>query len=100
MKYLTLLSLLAVGAASSQTMTSQKPVECFDTEPLFRGLMGTEYKERPVWGGVEPGAAISKYILFVNQETKAWTLIQFDEKVSCVLGTGEASKLIIEGPVL
>ena len=34
---------------------------------------------------------MSRYSLFVNEETKSWTLIQFDDKIACVLGTGEAT---------
>jgi len=36
--------------------------------------------------------------LFVNEETKSWTLIQFDEKIACVLGTGENSTQLFNGP--
>jgi hypothetical protein len=38
-----------------------------------------------------------KYSLFVNQQTKAWTFIQFDEQVACVLGSGQASTQIVTG---
>lgn len=98
MKYFLLLVLLVIGIVTAQTVTVQKPVECVDTELLFRGLLGSNYKETPVWIGVEPGAAVSKYSLFVNEQTRSWTLIQFNEVTACVLGTGEGSTRIFNGP--
>ena len=90
--------MLVLGIAVAQSVTVQKPIECTDTATLLRGLSGSDYKEKPIWWGIEPGATVSRYSLFVNEETKSWTLIQFDEKIACVLGTGEASTQIFNGP--
>ena len=98
MKYLLLFVLLVVGLVAAQSVTVQKPIECADTATLLRGLAGSDYKERPIWWGIEPGATLSRYSLFVNEETKSWTLIQFDEKLACVLGTGESSTQMFTGP--
>jgi hypothetical protein len=48
--------------------------------------------------GIQSDAPLPKYSLFVNEQSKSWTLIQFDEKIACVLGTGEASTQIFNGP--
>jgi len=98
MKYLLLVVMLVAGLVAAQSVTVQKPVKCADTETLFQGLTGSDYKEKPIWWGVEPGASVAKYSLFVNEQTKSWTLIQFDDKIACVLGTGEASTQIFNGP--
>lgn len=98
MKYILILALLLVGLVAAQSVTVQKPVECVDTATLLQGLSGSSYKEKPIWWGTEPGATVSRYSLFVNEETKSWTLIQFNEKIACVLGTGEASTQIFSGP--
>ena len=90
--------MLVLGIAVAQSITVQKPVECVDTATLLQGLIGSDYKEKPIWLGVESGASLPKYSLFVNDETKTWTLIQFDEKIACVLGTGENSTEIFNGP--
>ena len=90
--------MLVLGLAVAQSVTVQKPIECADTATLLRGLSGSDYKEKPIWWGVEPGATVSRYSLFVNEETNSWTLIQFDEKIACVLGTGENSTRIFTGP--
>ena len=90
--------MLVLGLAVAQSVTVQKPVECADTATLLRGLSGSDYKEKPIWFGIEPGVTVSRYSLFVNEETKSWTLIQFDEKIACVLGTGENSTQMFNGP--
>ena len=92
--------MLVLGIAVAQVVTVQKSTECADTATLLRGLAGSDYKEKPIWWGIEPGATLSRYSLFVNDETKSWTLIQFDDKIACVLGTGEASTRIFNGPKL
>ena len=98
MKYLLLFVLVVVGLAAAQSLTVQKPVECADTATLLRGLSGSDYKETPIWLGIQSDAPLPKYSLFVNDQTKSWTLIQFDKKIACVLGTGEASTQIFNGP--
>jgi len=98
MRYLLPLVLLVGSLVAAQSVTVQKPVECADTAILLRGLSGSDYKEKPIWWGIEPGVTVSRYSLFVNEETKSWTLIQFDEKIACVLGTGKASTQIFTGP--
>ena len=91
-------SVMLTSAVFAQPITIQKPVECVDTETLFRGLIGSDYNENPIWLGTQPGAGLPKYTLFVNEKTKTWTLIQFNDKISCVLGTGEASTQMFSGP--
>ena len=90
--------MLVLGLAVAQSVTVQKSIECADTATLLRGLSSSDYKEKPIWVGVDPDSTVSKYSLFVNDETKTWTLIQFDEKIACVLGTGEDSTRIFNGP--
>ena len=89
---------ILTGSVFAQTMTVQKPVECVNMEILFRGLISNDYKEKPIWLGIQSDAPLPKYSLFVNEQTKSWTLIQFDEKIACVLGTGEASTQIFNEP--
>jgi hypothetical protein len=98
MKYLLLLVLLAFGPVAAQSVTVQKPLHCSDTKTLIQSLSGEGIKEKPVWWGIEPGSTVSRYSLFVNEQTKTWTLIQFDDTVACVLGMGQASTQIFNGP--
>ena len=88
---------LLTGSVFAQSVTIQKPVECVDTETLFRALISSDYEENPIWLGIQPGATLSRYSLFMNEKTKTWTLVQFNEKIACVLGTGENSTQIFTG---
>jgi hypothetical protein len=98
MKYLLLLVVSVIGIVAAQPVTVQKPVDCVNTETLFQGLIGSDYKEKPIWLGIQSDAPLPKYSLFVNEQTKTWTLIQFDAKMACVLGTGEARTQIFTVP--
>jgi len=98
MKYLVILATLVVGIVVAQTVTVQKPLTCAPTSEVVSTLIGSDYKERPIWMGMEHSTPPSRYSLFVNNETKTWTLIQFDDKIACVLGTGEDSTEIFNGP--
>jgi hypothetical protein len=98
MKYLLGLILFISSVVVAQPIVIQKPVTCVDTKILLQGLSGSDYKETPLWLGIEPGAEVSKYSVFVNPQTKTWTIIQFNDKIACVLGTGTESTQIFNGP--
>ena len=98
MKYLLLLALLIPTLLTAQPIIIQKPVTCVDTKTLLQGLAGSDYKEAPVWIGFEPGAEVPKYSVFVNQQTRTWTIIQFNDTIACVLGTGTNSAQVFNGP--
>lgn len=98
MKYILLLALLASSLVAAQPIIIQKPVSCVDTKMLLQGLSDGEYKETPMWLGTEPGAEVPRYSVFVNQQTRTWTIIQFNDKLACVLGTGTDSTQIFNGP--
>ena len=50
-----------------------------------------QFDEVPFWNGVDDN---SKYILMVNQLTKSWTMIQYQDNDACVIGTGNRANLI------
>jgi len=98
MKYFLFLTLLISSLAAAQSIVIQKPVTCTETKMLLQGLTSSDYKEAPLWLGIEPGAEVAKYSVFVNPQTKTWTIIQFNDKIACVLGTGTESTQIFNGP--
>ncbi len=98
MKYIFLLVLLVANIAIAQIEIAQKPLDCANTQLILRGLMSNNFKESPIWTGIEPGVTLSKYSLFVNEQTKEWTLIQFNEITACILGTGGESNRIFNTP--
>ena len=98
MKVILLLLVLIFGYVAAQTINLQKNIGCLGTEVLLQALSGSDYKEKPIWIGIESDAPMSKYSLFVNDDTKTWTLIQFDDTIACVLGIGGFSTHIFNGP--
>ena len=98
MKYILLLALLIPTLSVAQPIIVQKPVTCVESKMLLQGLSSNDYKETPMWLGIEPGAEVPKYSVFVNQQTRTWTIIQFNDKLACVLGTGTESTQIFSGP--
>jgi hypothetical protein len=68
-----------------------KPVTCSTLKEVVEQLSGI-YKEEPHWNGV---GAYSKYIMFVNPKTHAWSLVEYhDNGTACIIGTGEKSTLL------
>ena len=59
---------ILTSAMFAHSVSLKKTVECVDAETLFQGLIGSDYKEKPIWIGIESDAAMSKYSLFVNDD--------------------------------
>jgi hypothetical protein len=87
--------LLLPALALAQPVTVEKPVPCEKTKTVIEGLLNSDYKEQPIWLGVDDK---SRYSIFANEKTGSWTLIQFNDKIACVLGVGEGSKILPTGP--
>lgn len=84
---------LTSSIASAQIET-KKPVLCFPINELLKEikLVG----EEPIWTGPSTDGD-SVYALLVNKKDNTWTIIQFSEKMGCVLGMGKKSKLVFKG---
>jgi hypothetical protein len=87
--------LLLPAVAVAQPVTVEKPVQCEKAETIIKGLISSEYREQPVWVGQDDK---SRYSVFANPKTGSWTLIQFNDRIACVLGAGENSRLVFSGP--
>ena len=93
MKYiLTFLTSLLCLTVVAQT-TTKKEVYCDNTDKLLLILQNSEFEEVPIWFGKGDGKA-PNYSLLVNQKTKSWTMIQFNNEIACVIGTGENFNLL------
>ena len=80
---------LLVHAQSFQT---EKPVICSDLKSIVEFVSGPDYDEEPFWSGL--GEEDSKYILMANPLTRTWTLIQYTDKIACVLGSGRSGRIL------
>jgi len=87
--FLILLLLSAVPVSFAESFTTKKDVYCDKTEILISLLKGQDYEETPIWLGKGIGPT-PNYSLFTNVKTKTWTIIQFNNDLACVLGTGDS----------
>ncbi len=84
---------LASSIANAQSFQANKPVICDDTKKIIKSLTES-FDEKPVWTAKD-NSTNSRFSLFVNEKTGAWTLLQMTPETSCILGIGEESTLII-----
>ena len=83
--------------AHAEPRVLEKPVRCDDIKIVIETLTGPELNEKPVWVGLDQTTK-SKYMLTVNDKTRAWTMIQFDDKSACIVGFGNNSKTLNPNP--
>lgn len=95
-----LLSLILVsGSVWAEPVTIKKPVVCDSTDIILKALIGENYQEKPVWLGASNEKLVN-YSLWVNASTKTWTIVQFNNDIACIIGTGEAYTTMGKKPIL
>lgn len=87
--------LLLPALALAQPVTVEKPVVCEKTVTVLEAFSKGEWQEKPFWIGEDNK---SKFGLLVNEKTKTWTLIQFNNDIACILGTGINHQTFLLGP--
>jgi hypothetical protein len=87
--------LLLPALAYAQPVTVEKPVICDTPKTVIETLTGTGYREQPFWAGTDES---SRYIMLVNEDTGSWSIVQFNNNIACVLGTGDNHRQIFSGP--
>jgi len=89
MKKILLLLLFPFSVNAQQEFL--KPVICSSTTEVIRFLTGENYRELPVWIGKADNEA--NFSLFVNAKTKTWTVLEIQDNIACIIGSGENSRL-------
>jgi hypothetical protein len=89
--------LLLPALAYAQPVTVEKPVICDTLKTVIETLTGTGYREQPFWAGNDE---TSRFILLANERTKSWTIVQFNNNIACVLGTGENHRQVFSKPAV
>ena len=98
-----LVALLVLQTASSSTTSEDPPVReinkavpCGDTKLVLKSLI-SEYGENPFWMGED---TTSGYVLLVNEKSKTWTILQYNDETACILGTGVNHRRVYNGPLI
>lgn len=76
--------------AHAQMFTTEKTMVCDSAQKIMKALLADNFKEMPIWIG-KSDQDDSKYSIFSNEKTKTWTILQFNDKIACILGTGTDS---------
>ena len=86
-----LFCLTSTIAYAADPFYTQKPVVCSDVKTIVEFVSGGEFQEQPNWAGKDDK---SKYVLMVNEKTKTWTMVQFNDQIACIIGAGTDANLI------
>ena len=70
---------------------TNKSILCGPGTTIFKTLASKDVNEKPLWVGQDDSKTF--LAVFVNQDTGAFTVIQFGEQMACILGLGEKSDL-------
>lgn len=76
-------------------VTVQKPLVCDEPERLIDAISNGQYQEKLSWSG---NGEVNNFVLMVNEKTKTWTILEFNGKIACILGTGIDHQRIFLGP--
>jgi hypothetical protein len=85
---ITLALLFSTTTFAQEVINLTKGLKCSDAEYVMRHFT-EEYKERPVWVGKTTNG--THVTLLVNKEKRSWTLIEYDSRLACILGAGDAT---------
>ena len=87
--------LLLPALAHAEPVTVEKPVVCDKVKNVIESLSGGDIQEKPFWVGTD---SKSRYVMMVNEKTKTWTIVQFNDNIACIIGVGENHKQVFTGP--
>ncbi len=90
---LTSIALLVSPMAHAETFRYDYPIICDDTKKIIETLEKT-FSEKLTWQGAHAEDK-SIYSLWTNEKTGGWTLLKMTPETSCIVGTGEGSKLLL-----
>lgn len=93
MKTVLLAVCVLSSSAYAQVFTTSKDIECSTRDAVFASVL-KEHGHVPVWTGVQGGFG---FLLTENKKTGAWTMIQFDKNIACILADGEKATPVFVG---
>lgn len=94
---LLVLMVLSLPVRANDWTEREKPVLCGPFREIVQTLMQEKYNETPLWIG-QSNQDKTRFSLFTNVDTGAWTLVQYGQVNGCVLGTGSTSNIVNLAP--
>ena len=81
-----LFCLISSIAHAQEIVDLNKAMKCSEPQKVMNYFVDM-HKETPVWVGKT--VHNSHITLLMNRETRSWTMIEYDDRLACVLGAGE-----------
>lgn len=90
MRSLLVALLLIPALAWAEPFRAEKPTVCDTIDAVMQHLT-EKYNEVPVWNGRGAGKFDegNSIMMLMNHSTKTWTIIQYNDKVACILAVGD-----------
>jgi hypothetical protein len=85
---ITLALLFSTTTFAQEVFDLSKTIKCSDADSIMQHFR-EQYKEVPIWVGKTTNG--THVTLLVNKEKRSWTLIEYDSKLACILGAGDAT---------
>jgi hypothetical protein len=82
-----LTSTIANAQGTSEFRQVNKPVVCGPIETILKHLTGPDVREMPFWTGKDD-SRIGEYMVLINPKDDTFTIIQFSDKIGCIVGMG------------
>ena len=93
-KILYILLMVTSSAHAEKVFEAPLTFQCTDNYlALQERIASSKYKETLKWGGYSEDSK-SMFLVYTNEETNTWTLIQTNGELACIMGVGEQSKFI------
>lgn len=94
MKYIFAALVLISSMAHAQLSEYERRFTCGETRFVITALTKTA-QEKPIWVGTDPETGTQTMIL-QNTRTLTWTVVQYDQKMACVLHSGTGFRILSE----
>ena len=85
---ITLALLFSTTTFAQEVINLTKSIKCSNAESVMQ-YFTEQYKEMPVWVGKTTNG--THVTILINKEKRSWTLIEYDSKLACILGAGDAT---------
>jgi len=94
MKYIFAALCLISSVAHAQLSEYERRFTCGETRFVITALTKAA-QEKPVWVGTDPETGTQTMIL-QNTRTLTWTVVQYDQKMACVLHSGTGFRILAD----
>jgi hypothetical protein len=71
--------------AYSEPFIVDRKMYCYEGAETIIPKLSEVFKEVPIWGA---NIGSSSLVLTINEKTRTWSILQYDNKVACIIQTG------------